>query len=59
MIFCGPGAPDTKKVMERKTKGEAAKKKLKRQDDDLKKALDPAFVKKVVANARKTKKDSR
>lgn len=52
-IFCGPGLPDPKKVMrERKKKGEAAKKALKRQDDDLKKALDPAFVKKVVSSKR-------
>ncbi len=58
MIFCGSDMPDHKKVMaERKKKGAAAKKKLERQDNDLKKALDPAFVKKVVMSAKKTKKD--
>ena len=51
---------DAKKVMrERRKKGAAAKKELKRQDNNLAKALDPVFVKKVVANAKKLKRTGR
>lgn len=61
MVFSGPGVSDAtakKTAKENKKKGEAAKKELKRQDNNLKRVVDPTFIKKVMG-AKKDKKGNR